>query len=375
MLRTLKNYTHILASLFLSVAPLLSTSLQGAEATQEVNPDCLFFQTIHGDLVVDDSLAIELIQSPIMQRLKHIYQYGVNEFALPKKNYHFTRFEHSLGVYQILKDRGASRREQIAGLLHDASHTVFSHTMDPLFMGGMNKGGYQDTIHAKFLKTYGAEKILLQCDFDVEDVLPDRPEFRCLEQPGPQLCTDRVQYILQAGHLEELMTPLDVQQSYDDLQFDGQNWYFRTPEIAEKFAFISLNQTLNTWGSPDNLVLANWVSEIVKILWKRGKITGDDVHFNLTDEQLWSQIINSKEPEIQVLVQKVLTINDQFDLFEDEGEIPNNYRILYAKFRGVDPYVLVGKELVLLTQISPKYKQDYEAVRQHIKEGWKIKLK
>jgi uncharacterized protein len=138
-------------SLLLSAIPLtLPTTGNCAENSPLQVKESLFFQTIHGDLIVDDPLALELIQSPVMQRLKYINQYGVNEFVLPAKTYHYTRFDHCLGVYQILKARGAPRLEQIAGLLHDASHTVFSHTMDVLFMGGMNKGSYQDSIHEDF---------------------------------------------------------------------------------------------------------------------------------------------------------------------------------------------------------------------------------
>ena len=44
-----------------------------------------------------------------------------------------TRLEHSLGVYLLLTRLGAGRRERVAGLLHDVSHTAFSHAVDFLF--------------------------------------------------------------------------------------------------------------------------------------------------------------------------------------------------------------------------------------------------
>ena len=45
-------------------------------------------------------------------------------------------FEHSLGVYLLLRRLGADRREQVAGLLHDISHTAFSHAVDFLISSG-----------------------------------------------------------------------------------------------------------------------------------------------------------------------------------------------------------------------------------------------
>ena len=375
MLRLSLMTTHFIISIFLTVASLLSTKSHCADNSPIQLNDTLFFQTIHGDLRVEDPLAIELIQSPLMQRLNHVYQYGVNEFVLPAKAYHYTRFDHCLGVYQILKARGASRLEQIAGLLHDASHTVFSHTMDFLFMGGMNKGSYQDSIHAQFLKDYGAQEILEKHGCTIEDVLPDKPEFLCLEQPHPWLCADRIEYILHAGDLEGFMSIQEIQETHTDLQFDGHNWFFNTPEIAERFAFISLNQTLTTWGSPENLLVAHWITDITKILWKQDEISHDDIHFNLKDVDLWKKILASMEFTIQELREKALKVNDLFDVIEDEEESSENYLVYYAKFRGVDPLVSIDESLIPLTQISKKYKQDYEGVKQHIHNGWRIKFR
>ena len=41
-----------------------------------------------------------------------------------------TRFEHSLGVHVLLGRLAADLKQQVAGLLHDISHTAFSHAVD-----------------------------------------------------------------------------------------------------------------------------------------------------------------------------------------------------------------------------------------------------
>ncbi len=58
-------------------------------------------------------------------------QAGPSAFAFPFKT--VTRYEHSLGVYLLLRRLGAGPREQVAGLLHDVSHTAFSHAVDFVF--------------------------------------------------------------------------------------------------------------------------------------------------------------------------------------------------------------------------------------------------
>ncbi len=83
---------------------------------------------VYGEATIDDPEVLALIACPTFQRLKGIKQAGPSAFAYPFKT--VTRFEHSLGVYLLLRRLGAGVREQIAGLLHDISHTAFSHAVD-----------------------------------------------------------------------------------------------------------------------------------------------------------------------------------------------------------------------------------------------------
>src|SRR5205807_2656177 len=136
----------------------------------------------------------KLINSPSMQRLKKIKQSG-----LPKSLYiEFDRFEHSIGVMLILRILGASLEEQIAGLLHDVSHTAFSHLIDWV-MGDTLKEDFQDKNHKKFIKSSEIPKILERYGFDVKRVIKIK-SFPLLEQPSPNLCAYRVDYALREFH-------------------------------------------------------------------------------------------------------------------------------------------------------------------------------
>src|SRR5947208_342923 len=83
---------------------------------------------VYGDAVIEEPGILELIGCPTFERLKGVRQAGPSALAFPFKN--VTRFEHSLGVFLLLRRLGADRREQVAGLLHDISHTAFSHAVD-----------------------------------------------------------------------------------------------------------------------------------------------------------------------------------------------------------------------------------------------------
>ena len=83
---------------------------------------------VYGPCLIEDPFFLDLINSPCFQRLKRIRQAGPSALVYEFKT--VTRYEHSLGVHILLSRLGADRREQVAGLLHDISHTAFSHAVD-----------------------------------------------------------------------------------------------------------------------------------------------------------------------------------------------------------------------------------------------------
>jgi HD superfamily phosphohydrolase len=60
--------------------------------------------------------------------LRGIHQGGAIVLANPAINH--TRFDHSVGVMLLIRHLGGSLREQLAGLLHNVSHTDFLHLID-----------------------------------------------------------------------------------------------------------------------------------------------------------------------------------------------------------------------------------------------------
>lgn len=352
------------ASLTLSYVPTHATP------SPKTHPQTLTFTTIHGDLVIDDPLVIDLIESPAMQRIKGIMQYGADVFVSPSR-YPYSRFDHCLGVYQLLKKHGASRTEQVAGLLHDISHTVFSHTTEPLFMGGFTNGNYQDKIHAEFLEKYGIKEILVKYNLTVEEVLPDQAHFRALEQPSPDLCADRIEYIIHAGDMTQQLLPHDIASIHKSLHFDGQDWYFDNVFAAEKFARISLEQTENNWGSPKTILAANQICKAIKCLWDNQDITKEDIHFEMADQNLWDKLASSDHPEVKAAMGFVKDLDHNWALYPNgKGTL-----VVKGKFRGVDPLVKIEGALRRLTDLSPAYRNAYKECKRTMNQGWSIKLK
>ena len=90
-----------------------------------------------------EPMALEIIDTIEFQRLRFIRQLGVCHYIYPSASH--TRFEHSLGVYNLVgklficllenqPDLKIPKRDieliKIAGLIHDIGHVCFSHSFD-----------------------------------------------------------------------------------------------------------------------------------------------------------------------------------------------------------------------------------------------------
>jgi HD superfamily phosphohydrolase len=93
--------------------------------------------TVHDHITVD-GVGAALLDTPPVQRLRHISQLGTVQLVYPSANH--TRFEHSLGVYHLarraldhlgIEGRRADRIEA-AAMLHDVGHGPFSHNLEAL---------------------------------------------------------------------------------------------------------------------------------------------------------------------------------------------------------------------------------------------------
>ncbi len=92
-----------------------------------------------------DSLALSLLETPVVQRLRYVRQLGLAFLVYPGATH--SRFEHALGTWhlagvalRLLEERGSlagvsNHDQQIvraAALLHDVGHYPFSHALEEI---------------------------------------------------------------------------------------------------------------------------------------------------------------------------------------------------------------------------------------------------
>ncbi|EEM42990.1 Metal-dependent phosphohydrolase [Bacillus thuringiensis serovar sotto str. T04001] len=185
---------------------------------------------LYGEFEVDQVVE-ELILSKSVQRLKGIHQAGAS--YLMNEKWNVTRFEHSVGVMLLVKKLGGSAEEQIAGLLHDVSHTAFSHVIDYVFD---NKDeSYHEEIFSSVVKNSEIPAILAKHGYNYEDILLDDSKWTLLERSAPELCADRVDYTLRDMYTYGYISLEEVHSFLEDVIAVEKKMVLQSIEMAEWF--------------------------------------------------------------------------------------------------------------------------------------------
>jgi uncharacterized protein len=329
--------------------------------------ETVIIETLYGCETVEDPLIVELIQSSAMQRLQGIDQSGIIRYL--GKIGPYTRYIHSLGVYLILKKFNVSLEEQVAGLLHDTSHTVFSHIGDWLYFDGSHDNAYQDKIHAWHLSQSGLKSVLEKHGMTLKQALAKDNGYQGLEQNLPDLCADRLEYNLFTGHLMGLFTQEEVRMILEDVHYANGKWYFEDPVLAGKLARASLFFTKELFCTPWNAVSYEILARILKRGLEIGLWTVEDIHFG-TDALIFEKIGQTDDLMIREWQESLQHLDDCFVLCEAE-EADFQFR---GKLRAIDPLVYWQGQFVRLSVLDQNFAKEYEAVKEYVKRGLNIKF-
>lgn len=324
--------------------------------------------TLYGPLIIDNPVLRHVIQLPALERLKKVKQSGVAAYVIPQLNT-WSRYDHSLGVLWLLQHYGASVEEQLAGLLHDVSHTAFSHVAELVFKHEQHEKSYQDVIHEWFLRESSIDKELSLFSISLDAVLHKFGEHKALEQDLPHLCADRLDYNLTAGVLFERITPQEVHDLLQNLRFEHERWFFVDQMWAKRFGMLVLENDEQIWGTAWNGLLYDLAAQALRRAFVLNLISKNDLHFS-TDDVLWQRLLTTNDSIIKNLMHKFFHYQDYYQLVQ-EGEHDIAIR---PKFRGVDPFVATDRGFELLSALDKQFADAYGRVCNLIKRGWFVKL-
>lgn len=323
--------------------------------------------TFYGSFEIQEPILLELIDSPSFQRLKHIHQYGVAYYTTHQEEYN--RYEHSIGVFVILRANGASLEEQVAGLLHDVSHTAFSHVGDWVYGKENQEKDYQNGIHSRYLEESGFGEILRKYDLSPDQILPNGELFPALENSLPNLCADRIDYNIQGAYYQNFVTYEEAMILFKDLHYIDNRWVSSRPDLMKKLTQFSLFMTQDCWGSATNYVTSRWLADAILRGIELDCISYDELHYG-TDQAIWETLMLQEDAIINKKMKMVMNAEKCYSLVDpSEADL-----IIKSKFRGIDPWIERDGTYIRLSAFDQGLAGEYEKARQTMQKGWSIKI-
>lgn len=129
-----------------------------------VNKRKIINDPVHGFISFPYDINFQLIEHPLIQRLRRIRQLGLTNFVYPGANH--SRFQHALGsaylmgqAIEVIRSKGhpVSNEEEEgainAMLLHDVGHGPFSHSLESSIISGME----HESLSLQFMKQLNKE--------------------------------------------------------------------------------------------------------------------------------------------------------------------------------------------------------------------------
>ena len=279
---------------------------------------------------------LEIINTDTLQRLKGIHQNGADFLRDPRLS--TTRFEHSIGVMMLTKILGGTIEAQLSALLHDVSHTVFSHTIDIVENNG--KQDYHEQIRQSFLEGSDLIEILKKHDVNLDYVLNEE-NFGIVEQNIPDLCADRLDYFFRDLNRVELLTKEEITRTIKGLVVVEDNIICKDIETAEFLSTKFLKMNLAIYFNPELEIVNIQLSSFIKKMLDSGIISRED--FLTVDEEIIEKIRDSEfNEQFENILHTPVKIVESGDYFRKR------------KLRFVDPIVLTTNKR--LSEDSQKFR-------------------
>jgi HD superfamily phosphohydrolase len=305
----------------------------------------LYIDPLYGEVEINEPVLLDLMASQAMQRLRGVLQHGIT--ALIGITQPVTRFDHSVGVMLLVRRLSGTLEEQIAALLHDVSHTAFSHVIDYV-VDGHDSQSYHEEWKARHLAASDVPAVLARHGYDWRAFLHEE-HYALLEQSAPRLCADRLDYFLRDSRDLGLSTLVQARQALDHLIVHDGRIGVDNSEVARWLAYTYIAADKASWANFREVGLYEVTARAIKAAIQIGAITVDD--FWGTDDQLWRKLHAIDHAEVQQQLRSV----SPAARFEWDEDTPT-FRVS-TKLRTIDPDVLIDNRFAPLSELDVEFAQ------------------
>lgn len=322
----------------------------------------IYDDSLYGCVLLSEPVLLDLLNSTALRRLRNVLQHGIT--ALIGITKPITRYEHSVGVMLLVQRFGGGVREQVAALLHDVSHTAFSHVIDHVFHD-QGTQSYHERQKEWWLARTDVPDILAGHGFDWRDFLDDE-QFPLLEQPLPRLCADRLDYFFRDASALQIITRDDVQAALSHLIVaDGR---LAVDDLA--VATMLGNQFIATdsasWSNTDEVVIYELAARAIRLALERRILMEEDLW--QTDALLWNRLRESSDSEVSHWVR----LAEQRPYYVTDLETPTI--CVRTKVRTIDPDVLTVDGLRLVSDLNVEFRDHRDEYLRRKANGISVRL-
>jgi HD superfamily phosphohydrolase len=278
-----------------------------------------------------------------MQRLQGVLQHGVS--ALVGVTRPTSRYEHSIGVMLLVERYGGTLEEQIAALIHDVSHTAFSHVIDYVF-GSHNTQGYHEEHKLTYVSNTDIPMTLQAHGYGWMDFM-DEGAYTLLEQDLPHLCADRLDYFFRDARDLGLASEEDIDIALAKLTSFQGKIVASDLDIARWLGYTFIQADQASWANFREVGLYEVAAFAIRRGLEIGVLTEGDIWGE--DLPAWEKLRASPDHELQHHFNRVHA-GTQF-VWDDEN--PDFW--VSTKLRSIDPDVLVGVQAVPLSTLDHEF--------------------
>ncbi len=316
-----------------------SRSLQPKTLSKTSQEAPMWIDSIYGPIKVSPKIA-KILASPLMERLKNIHQNGIAYLVDPRQT--TTRYEHSVGAMAIAKMLGASELEQIQALLHDVSHTPFSHLIDLVYE--QENQDYHEKHRQRFLSQKWVQKELLDCGISLSDLQEGGTRF--FEKRG--INVDRLDYMIRDLKAVGKIFQPEYSLILNNIVLDEGRLKCRDMTTARLLfdKFLEVNQEV--YFDPKVEAASVAFTSLLRKLLDEGHVMEED--FEKTEQELLEVIRNSPH---KAEFEAISSLTFKGSSLETNGRPP-----VLRKLRYIDPEI--QGQSATLTEIDPEAKERLE---------------
>lgn len=305
-------------------------------------PDKLYKQ-----IEVSHPIIEQLVNTKPFLRLKEINQYGGVNFVYPDR-YQVTRFQHSLGVYHVLKTLGADLETQVAGLLHDIGHTALSHMYD-MALNTHTEDNHEQIMHN--LEGWDEVQHILSTN-NLKLLNPD--DYVLIKKSLPDIGADRFDYALRdyffaTNEFSDLPIKL-----LENVGTDVEGMYFSSLSSATEFANTGNKAMWYVIYEPSVAIIYQSLIEMIRAGFKENWLTNND--FMKTDKYVIAKMMQNKE-SMPERFSKVFT--HKFSVKETTKE-NCDFEFVKLKSRYFDPRVKENNVTKRASELDPEFKVELD---------------